>query len=576
MKRNNLEIDPCNSESVSACEDCRQQKKIGTCEAVCNGRLCQRDVINGKFTCREHVGTNVRLFGSNLQYTSSRELPVNKSSSETYNASSKMRECEKNFANNWFVQEVYKTDHLKHNVFILDAETLVTSRLLQTIMDKRLGYVQIPNPHAYNEIKSNILKGAKWMKKKLFLHEMTSNELLRSYDKTRSNELTGVWLDYTGSFTGDAHKHKNWQKSVDDIHLLLQKRLLKNDSVLAVTYTTMRGAEFNNTDHIDATIRCIGDRYKYRLKNICKGNPSFAHKCNDKPISCDKSNLVFTYGRGMNMIMYHVSHNNEGSDIVQYIDKRIDEGNNEEYLLRFRNELESHWVLTEHIETDSYFNLEGEYVEKERENGDRLIKWKGYDTPFNTWVDKDGTEIDPPDVIDDGESSDDDHDVIDDGESSDDDHDVIDDGESSDDDHDVIDDVMSKDKSHHSGLEILPTKWLNRELNQIYIKLSKNGKIHTKVVVRGNKKRAHTACIYADCKTIALFGNNKDSRAFYCGKHKKSGMINIIAKRCAYSGCDSQPSFGFGRVMYCVTHKLDGMYNVYKADTPSPGGRIVI
>jgi len=49
-------------------------------------------------------------------------------------------------------------------------------------------------------------------------------------------------------------------------------------------------------------------------------------------------------------------------------------------------------------------------------------------------------------------------------------------------------------------------------------------------------------------------------KSLYCATHKHNDMIDVIHKKCAATGCDTLPYFGYtgGSADYCSQHKLLG------------------
>jgi hypothetical protein len=66
-----------------------------------------------------------------------------------------------------------------------------------------------------------------------------------------------------------------------------------------------------------------------------------------------------------------------------------------------------------------------------------------------------------------------------------------------------------------------------------------------------------------ECTKIPVFNLEGETKALYCGTHKKDGMVNVKSKRCL--DCSKRPLFnleGETIALYCGTHKKDGMVNV--------------
>lgn len=52
-------------------------------------------------------------------------------------------------------------------------------------------------------------------------------------------------------------------------------------------------------------------------------------------------------------------------------------------------------------------------------------------------------------------------------------------------------------------------------------------------------------CNYPDCKTYSNFNFEGETKRLYCSRHKLDGMINLLAKKCSYKGCETMPIFNF-------------------------------
>lgn len=72
-------------------------------------------------------------------------------------------------------------------------------------------------------------------------------------------------------------------------------------------------------------------------------------------------------------------------------------------------------------------------------------------------------------------------------------------------------------------------------------------------------------CAYINCKKRPIYGYITDKKRTFCKEHKKSGMVDVKHKTCSYEGCSIRPNFNFiGKKcgLYCVKHKLDKMIDV--------------
>ena len=71
-------------------------------------------------------------------------------------------------------------------------------------------------------------------------------------------------------------------------------------------------------------------------------------------------------------------------------------------------------------------------------------------------------------------------------------------------------------------------------------------------------------CFEKGCKTRPNYNNEGETKALYCSKHKKDGMVNV-KKKCCEKGCKTIPIYnneGETKPLYCSKHKKDGMVNV--------------
>jgi hypothetical protein len=70
-------------------------------------------------------------------------------------------------------------------------------------------------------------------------------------------------------------------------------------------------------------------------------------------------------------------------------------------------------------------------------------------------------------------------------------------------------------------------------------------------------------CNETSCNVRPTFNIEGSTKALYCAKHKKEGMVNVISKTCI--DCNKQPAFNIERsktALYCFKHKKEGMVNV--------------
>lgn len=72
-------------------------------------------------------------------------------------------------------------------------------------------------------------------------------------------------------------------------------------------------------------------------------------------------------------------------------------------------------------------------------------------------------------------------------------------------------------------------------------------------------------CIHEGCQTRPTYNVEGQTKAIYCSKHKKDGMVDVKSKTCNHEGCKTRPTYnveGETNALYCSTHKKDGMVNV--------------
>ena len=67
-----------------------------------------------------------------------------------------------------------------------------------------------------------------------------------------------------------------------------------------------------------------------------------------------------------------------------------------------------------------------------------------------------------------------------------------------------------------------------------------------------------------ECDTSAKFAFPSERRGSFCSIHKKSGMADVMSKRCAMEKCDKQPSYNYegGQALYCAFHRKIDMIDV--------------
>lgn len=80
------------------------------------------------------------------------------------------------------------------------------------------------------------------------------------------------------------------------------------------------------------------------------------------------------------------------------------------------------------------------------------------------------------------------------------------------------------------------------------------------------RKIGGSECKRSGCINYPRYNYPGEKSAKYCYKHHKSGMINVIEKRCSYDNCQIiRPCFNYpseSNGVYCNQHKLEGMENL--------------
>ena len=72
-------------------------------------------------------------------------------------------------------------------------------------------------------------------------------------------------------------------------------------------------------------------------------------------------------------------------------------------------------------------------------------------------------------------------------------------------------------------------------------------------------------CKFENCKTRASYNVDGQSKALYCGVHKKENMVNVRNKTCIELDCKKQSSYnidGQSKALYCCVHKKENMVDV--------------
>ena len=74
-------------------------------------------------------------------------------------------------------------------------------------------------------------------------------------------------------------------------------------------------------------------------------------------------------------------------------------------------------------------------------------------------------------------------------------------------------------------------------------------------------------CIHEGCKIIPNYNNEGETKALYCSEHKKKGMVDVKHKTCIDDGCKTRANYnneGETKALYCSEHKKEGMVNVIR------------
>jgi len=131
---------------------------------------------------------------------------------------------------------------------ILDAEDLRTTFWLH-----RRGFknITVPNPFVYDKIKDD--------------SRITPvNKFVGQFISHTKNKYTAIWLDYCATFDGNQDIQPQ-----DDIKDLFKKKLLKDNSTLAVTFTHRKPTEVKYVGETEDRVRqCIHNEARLNGYNI--------------------------------------------------------------------------------------------------------------------------------------------------------------------------------------------------------------------------------------------------------------------------------------------------------------------
>lgn len=213
--------------------------------------------------------------------------------------------CVKAWANNMFLQRLSEHAHLS-SIFYLDGPLLNTTT--QVLGRLNVDHIHLPNPFSFDDIKRELIAKFhgvimdQWTSPcEDFKHTVLYVEIRvpngpvfhlyrqPSYitlQLLRSNrtKLDGVWLDYTGSFTGNP---EYLHYPLYDIHHLFSFAMLTVQATLMVTFSHRDNGVCRGT--IPATIMTIAEAYGYSTTNIC---PAVIDKT--LQVSC-KDSATFNY-----------------------------------------------------------------------------------------------------------------------------------------------------------------------------------------------------------------------------------------------------------------------------------------
>lgn len=72
-------------------------------------------------------------------------------------------------------------------------------------------------------------------------------------------------------------------------------------------------------------------------------------------------------------------------------------------------------------------------------------------------------------------------------------------------------------------------------------------------------------CLYTGCQKRAIFNEPGQKSRAYCDDHRTPTMVNMAAKRCDHPGCYVTPIYNVpdaAKAAYCIDHKSDEMVNI--------------
>jgi hypothetical protein len=244
----------------------------------------------------------VDYFDQNL----SQRQKCNIKSPDTYNDKIKKEKKEKITANDIFINATqnaineFVDSDLEIQILLLDGVTLNTTfRLLNEIVPE--GIIQnivVPNPNSSYLMRQLFCKDDRLVEK-LELYNNNMGTYLKSLEKG-TKDFTSIWLDYTGSWFGNAADKFSPKKDIEEV---FKKEIIRDGGILAITLYLSRGLDYQLPIALDE-IPKIANKYGYSLTSMCGNNLYYV---------CEKDKLksVYSYGKGfasseMALLVYKV------------------------------------------------------------------------------------------------------------------------------------------------------------------------------------------------------------------------------------------------------------------------------
>lgn len=329
------------------------------------------------------------------------ENKFSKSESEVYNSSKKKKECLKIYANDWFISEVAKTNYDVNNILILDGPDLnTTKRLLgNSVLESRIKQIYIPNKYSVVAMKC-LLKNDPQLINKINHYDTDAGKLIKYLAKNEPDtKFTGVWLDYTGSLSGNKSKKIHPLK---DIRKLFTAQQLNTGSVFAVTWNTRK--EPLSLKKAAQKIQNIIEDSGYTTHNLCVEKKLSCSENYTIETTCDNDG-VFVYGHAnqMKMIMFqcYIGETKNLEQEQNYISHIIEFNETKnKYLVQLkpkpgRSRGNRVWKIPEDVPDSIILEYQNtsfviEKIVNVRENSqtetfEYLVKWKNYASSENSW-----------------------------------------------------------------------------------------------------------------------------------------------------------------------------------------------